>query len=106
MNVVIVSLGTHGVDFTTDFLGYKSEFTTGSNFFLDSFDKVFTMVGKTNFLFRDIKFLKIIDDFREKYYCELSALPGFGIGIFDFSDVQIAERGRAAWEGILFLFDG
>ena len=44
LNVVVIGFGTHGVDFATNFLGDKSEFTSRSLFFLHGFDKIFTMI--------------------------------------------------------------
>ena len=62
LDVMIIGFGTHGIDFATDLLGDKSEFTSRGFFFLHGFDKIFTMICQTNFLFRDIQFLQVIDN--------------------------------------------
>ena len=54
LDVVVVGFGTHSIDFATDLLGDKSEFTSRSFFFLHGLDKIFTMICQTDFLFRDI----------------------------------------------------
>ena len=71
LDVMIIGFGTHGIDFATDFLGDESEFTSRGLFFLHSLDKIFTMICQTNFLFRNIQFFQIIDNFLSNLFSSI-----------------------------------
>ena len=63
LDVVVVGFRAHGVDLPTDFLSDKTDFPARSIFMFDRFQKVFTVIGQPDFLFCDIQFFQVVDNF-------------------------------------------